>query len=74
MSVQSALAFIARVRRDDALRHAVAALGDEGSLARVVEIAAGAGFELTAEELRAAHAHDWSMRWMREHSRRSGGG
>jgi predicted ribosomally synthesized peptide with nif11-like leader len=70
MSVQTALQFIQRVRRDETLRQKIAALGDEASgdgvsAEHLARVAAAAGFDFTAEELRAAHKFDWAMRWAR---------
>jgi predicted ribosomally synthesized peptide with nif11-like leader len=65
VSVQAALIFIARVREDGALAERIRALGPEATLEQVASIAAGAGYEVTADDLRRAHAHDWSLRWVR---------
>jgi predicted ribosomally synthesized peptide with nif11-like leader len=62
VSLQAALAFLGAVRRDEDLRER---LGGEVSYAALTEIAAGAGFEFTEEELQRAHALDWRMRWAR---------
>jgi predicted ribosomally synthesized peptide with nif11-like leader len=76
MSVQSALEFVRRVRRDPAIQQEIARLGGDGSASRadiawLVEIAATAGFVFTGEDLQKAHKHDWGMRWARL-SHRSG--
>jgi predicted ribosomally synthesized peptide with nif11-like leader len=66
MSVQAALRFIHQVRRDERLWQAVSALGKTGAaMEDLVAVAAAAGFEFTAEDLRDAHRIDWGMRWAR---------
>jgi predicted ribosomally synthesized peptide with nif11-like leader len=67
VSVQTALHFIQRARRDTPLQAAIAALGDEPTLEDIVRVAAAAGFEFTARDLQRAHGHDWAMRWARYH-------
>jgi predicted ribosomally synthesized peptide with nif11-like leader len=57
-----ALRFLAAVRHDPDLRHQVAALDPGAGLQAVIEIAHAAGFRVTAEDLRAAHAQDWGLR------------
>jgi predicted ribosomally synthesized peptide with nif11-like leader len=69
VSVQSALQFIAAVRSDDTLRQRVAECR-LGGLPAVVAIGCETGYQFSEDELRRAHAHDWSMRWARAHQRR----
>jgi len=69
MSLPTALRFIEHVRRDAATRQAIAALGDGCGLDDIVQIGAAAGFSFTTDDLRAAHKHDWAMRWTRYHPR-----
>jgi predicted ribosomally synthesized peptide with nif11-like leader len=57
-----AMRFIRVLREDDALGEKVRALDPAASLDPVVALAREAGFDLTAEDLRAAHAHDWGLR------------
>ena len=65
MSQQAALRFVREVREDATLRSRVEALGDHATLDDVAALASDAGFPCTADELRAAHGHDWGMRWVR---------
>jgi hypothetical protein len=71
--IQAALQFIREARRDRAIQRAMAALDDELSLERIVEVAEAAGFRFTVEALQRAHAHDWAMRWARHHPEGPGG-
>lgn len=64
MSVKTALNFIQRVRQDSVVRGRLEALRNVSDLQEVVRIGADAGFEFTAQDLRAAFKHDWGMRWM----------
>lgn len=75
MTLQAALAFLGEARRDEALRSALEALGDEVSFEALVGLGASSGFHFTPEELQRAHALDWQMRWARYHGgdRSSGG-
>jgi predicted ribosomally synthesized peptide with nif11-like leader len=57
-----AMRFIRVLREDDALGEKVRALDPAAGLDPVVALAREAGFDLTAEDLRAAHAHDWGLR------------
>ncbi|HJU64703.1 MAG TPA: Nif11-like leader peptide family natural product precursor [Gemmatimonadaceae bacterium] len=63
--MHNALLFIRAVREDDELRERIARLTPSAGLDEVVAIAAEAGFLFTAAELRAAHKHDWALRWVR---------
>jgi predicted ribosomally synthesized peptide with nif11-like leader len=65
VSVQAALQFIRRVRQDGQLADRVRALGPEATLDQLVSIGTEAGYDVTADDLRRAHAHDWSLRWIR---------
>jgi hypothetical protein len=58
-----ALNFIAAIRRDEALRDAVVAVvAAEGGLRDIADVAAGAGYAVGVDELRAAFATDWGLR------------
>ena len=59
----------ARVREDEALKHQIQISDREVDLEELVDIGSQAGFVFTAEELRRAHRHDWSMRWVHYGSR-----
>jgi hypothetical protein len=61
MSVQDALTFISRIRSDERL---AAQLIDAVS---VVELGESVGLSFSVEELRAAHRHDWAVRWLLHH-------
>jgi predicted ribosomally synthesized peptide with nif11-like leader len=65
MSLQAALRFVRAVREDEALADRVRALGPAAPLARLAALAADAGFDVTEDELRAAHAHDHALRRVR---------
>jgi predicted ribosomally synthesized peptide with nif11-like leader len=69
MSVQVALRFIRQIRQDEGLWQAVSALGKDPlsgvAMEDLVAVAAAAGFEFRAEDLREAHRIDWAMRWVR---------
>ena len=69
MSVRAALEFIRQVRDDEALKDRIQALDCEASLEDLVEIGSQAGLAFTIDELRSAHEHDWSMRWVHYGSR-----
>ena len=62
MALQDAVRFIGEVARDTELQSRIRGARPRGDLQVVVEIAAGMGFELTADELREAFARDWGMR------------
>jgi predicted ribosomally synthesized peptide with nif11-like leader len=64
VSVQTALRFIGRVRNDPALADRIRALGPDPELVEIARIAAEAGFELTAEDLRTAYRSDATLRWL----------
>ena len=57
-----AMRFVRAAREDEALAARLRSLDAEEGLAPVVALAAEAGFNVTAEDLRAAHAHDWGLR------------
>jgi predicted ribosomally synthesized peptide with nif11-like leader len=69
MSVENALRFIVAVRSDESLKDRIRLVPPEQGLEAVVRIAAEAGFAFSAEDLRAAHRHEWGMRWIRERIR-----
>lgn len=60
--VQSAMAFLRVAREDAELAAELRALDPDDGLGPVLELAAGAGFALTAEALREAHRLDWQLR------------
>jgi predicted ribosomally synthesized peptide with nif11-like leader len=60
--VPDALAFLRRVREDAALAARVEQLDPADGLAPLVEIAADAGFTVSAEDLRRAYRIDWNLR------------
>lgn len=62
MSVQNALRFIAEVRKDPDLVRKVQDLGPGATIDRLVVMGKGKGFDFTAEELREAYKHDWTLR------------
>jgi predicted ribosomally synthesized peptide with nif11-like leader len=62
MSIQQALRFIAEVRSDPNLVRDVQDLGPGATLDRLVALGKARGFSFTAEELREAHKHDWTLR------------
>jgi predicted ribosomally synthesized peptide with nif11-like leader len=65
MAMSQALSFITAMRERADLAARVEALGREASIDDVVAIGAGAGYEFSADELRAAHKLEWSMRAVR---------
>ena len=65
MSLQAALAFLGRARRDETLRAQLERLGGDATYAALAEIGAADGFDFTPDELERAHALDWQMRWAR---------
>jgi hypothetical protein len=60
--VSTALRFIAAARADRTLTARLAELDPEAGLDPVVAIAHDAGYRISADDLRAAHAHDWGFR------------
>jgi predicted ribosomally synthesized peptide with nif11-like leader len=54
MSVENAIAFLGETEKNAALRKRVAELKGQGSLKRMAELAAGAGFYFTEDEYRMA--------------------
>jgi predicted ribosomally synthesized peptide with nif11-like leader len=65
MSIQQALQFIQEIRSDDKLREEVASSRMAGVLQELVSLGAERGFDFSEEELRRAHQHEWTMRWIR---------
>ena len=61
--LRSALRFVRAAREDPAIRGQLERLWPVEGLGPVADIAAGAGFAVSVDSLRAAHAHDWAMRW-----------
>jgi predicted ribosomally synthesized peptide with nif11-like leader len=72
MSVQQALNFIQNVRAEPPAPDELQRQMIDGSLEGLVSLAKSRGFDCTAEELRRAHRMDWSMRWQRLNSGKSG--
>lgn len=66
--LQRALDFIQAARGDESIQRELRALGDEVSPDELVEVAARAGYEISADELQRAHTQDWRMRWTRFHA------
>ena len=64
MSVQTALQFIQQLRNDEGLKTRLLALNSHPDLESFVKLGAEIGFAFTVEELKAAHKHDWAMRWL----------
>jgi hypothetical protein len=64
LAVKAALAFIDRVRRDERLRDKIALLGRDPSLEALARLGEDESFSFTARELREAHRHDWTLRWL----------
>lgn len=71
MSLQAALLFVRALRDDPALRRRVEALGPRASLDDIATVAREHGSDFTPDELRRAHAHDWTMRWAAQADRAS---
>jgi predicted ribosomally synthesized peptide with nif11-like leader len=63
--VNVAMRFVRAVRGDTSLAARVRAVDPADGLDPVVRVAAEAGFELSAEDLRMAHAYDWALRRVR---------
>jgi hypothetical protein len=57
-----ALGFLRRLREDASLAQELRELTPAGGLEPVLELAAAAGYEFSAEELRRAHRVDWQLR------------
>ena len=72
MSLQHALRFIAQTRTDDELRQAVASLPADASLELCVQLGAARDLVFSCDELRNAHARDWTMRRFHTLARRAG--
>jgi Nif11 domain len=64
LAVKAALAFIDRVRRDERLRDKIALLGRDPSLEALARLGEAESFSFTSRELREAHRHDWTLRWL----------
>ena len=58
----SGLGFLRHLREDAALAQEVRKLAPTGGLQPVLALAAAAGYEISAEELRQAHRVDWQLR------------
>jgi hypothetical protein len=65
VSVQQALLFIAASRKRPELGDAIRRLAPDVSVEQLAEIGRAGGFDFTADELRLAHRHDWTMRQAR---------
>lgn len=64
-STTEALRFIRATREDPDLASRLSQLDPDAGLEAVVTLAAAAGYSISAESLRAAHAQDWTLRWIR---------
>jgi len=64
MSVQTALQFIQQLRNDEGLKNRLLARNSRPDLESFVTLGAKIGFVFTVEDLKAAHKHDWGMRWL----------
>ncbi len=64
MSVQTALQFIQQLRGDEELKKRLLALNDYANLESFVKLGTEVGLTFTLEELKTAHKHDWTMRWL----------
>jgi hypothetical protein len=64
MSIQIALQFIHQLRTDEELKNRLFVLNDSPNLESFVKLGAEIGLIFTVEELKAAHKHDWAMRWL----------
>ncbi len=64
MSVQAALQFIEQLLTNKALKLQKAGLVHCSHLDGFVELGTQIGLIFTADELEAAHRHDWGMRWL----------
>jgi hypothetical protein len=58
----AALSFLRRLREDAGLTQELRDSAATGDLETVVRLAATAGYEFSAQELRAAHRVDWQLR------------
>jgi len=65
MSLPAALDFIRAARERTDLAERVRALGRDATVQALTRIGAGAGYSFTPDEFRAAHRHEWTMRWLR---------
>jgi hypothetical protein len=64
MSVQTALQFIQELRDDEGLKNRLLARNSSPDLESFVKLGAEIGLVFTVEDLKAAHKHDWGMRWL----------
>jgi predicted ribosomally synthesized peptide with nif11-like leader len=58
----AAMRFIRAAREDEALAEKLRALDPAEGLEPVIALAHEAGFDVTVDDLRAAHGHDWGLR------------
>ncbi|MGH2718461.1 MAG: Nif11-like leader peptide family natural product precursor [Actinomycetota bacterium] len=63
--IMEALRFIRATRENPDLATRLSELDPDAGLEPVVALAASAGYSISAESLRAAHAQDWMLRWIR---------
>jgi len=63
--VSAALRFLGAARSDPALRERLSQLAPDEGLEGLQRLAVDAGYRLSADDLRAAHAQDWGLRRMR---------
>ena len=64
MSVQTALQFIKQLHSDEELKQQVIAIKQPPDLQSFFELGATQGMIFTVEDLKIAHKHDWTMRWL----------
>lgn len=64
MSIQTALYFIQQLRENEELKKRLLAHNANPNLDNFVEFGNEVGLTFTIEELKAAHKHDWAMRWL----------
>lgn len=62
MSIQTALAFIQKLRTDESLKRQLA--DSTCDIERFVEIGQQLEMTFSAADVVAAHKYDWGMRWM----------
>lgn len=64
MSIRAGHQFIRATRTDAGLRQKVGSLGLDPRLEDIVGLAAGEGYQVEPEALRAAYRQDWALRWL----------
>lgn len=66
MPLRDALQFISEIRQNEELKESVRSMEPETDLQEIVRAGLEAGFVFTADELRSAYRHDWTLRWLHE--------